>query len=142
MMALRDFIDLRHPLCLVANDLDWGMLEKELGGYYCEDDGRPGKPIRLMVGLLYLKSVYELSDEDALSSLRENPYWQYFCGYVYFQKGIDLDSSSMTRFRKRIGEGGLDLLNKAILDRAIDHKYLKSKQCLTSDEIGQIRGLS
>ena len=130
MMALRDFIDLRHQLCLVADDLDWGMLEAELGKYYCDDNGCPGKPIRLMVGLLYLKSVYELSDEDVLSSLKENPYWQYFCGYVYFQKGIDLDSSSLTRFRKRIGEAGLDLLNKAILDRAIDHKYLKSRQLL------------
>jgi len=128
MMALRDFIDLKHRLCLVADDLDWGMLETELGKYYCEDNGCPGKPIRLMAGLLYLKSVYELSDEDVLSSLRENPYQQYFCGFVYFQKDIDLDSSSLTRFRKRLGEAGLDLLNKAILDRAIEHKYLKSRQ--------------
>jgi transposase, IS5 family len=128
MMPLKDFIDLKHPLCLVADDLDWGMLETELSKFYCEDEGRPGKPIRLMVGLLYLKSVQDLSDEEVLGGLTENPYWQYFCGFTHFRKRIDLDSSSLTRFRKRIGERGLDLLNKAILDRAVDHKYLKSQQ--------------
>lgn len=128
MMLLEDFINTRHPLCLVGRDLDWGLLETELSKLYSEDEGRPGKPIRLLVGLLYLKSLHDLSDEAVLAGLAENPYWQYFCGFTHFQQVIDLDASSLTRFRRRLGERGMDLLNKAILDRAIDHKYLKSQQ--------------
>jgi len=127
-ILLSKFIDMKHPLRLVADDLDWGMIERKLGQFYCEAEGRPGKPIRLMVGLLYLKSVKDLSDEDVVAGLAENPYWQYFCGFTHFQKIIDLDSSSLTKFRKRIGDSGMDLLNKAILERAIKHKYLKSHQ--------------
>ncbi len=125
---LENMIDMKHQLRLAADDLDWDLIEQELGKFYCEEEGRPGKPIRLMVGILYLKSLYGFSDESAVAGLTENPYWQYFCGFTHFQKKIELDSSSLTRFRKRIGESGMDLLNRAILKSAVDHKYLKSHQ--------------
>ena len=125
---LENMIDMKHQLRLVADDLNWDLIEQELGKFYCEKEGRPGKPIRLMVGLLYLKGLYGLSDESAVTGLAENPYWQYFCGYTHFQKNIELDSSSLTRFRKRVGEDGMDLLHRAILNSAVDHKYLKSHQ--------------
>jgi hypothetical protein len=32
------------------------------------------------VGLHYLKSAYNLSDELVVERWIENPYWQYFCG--------------------------------------------------------------
>jgi IS5 family transposase len=126
MILLENLIDLNHPLCVVARDLNWDLLESELRVYYSDSMGSPGKPIRLMAGLLYLKGLHDLSDDALLGVLRENPYWQYFCGFTHFQHRIDLDSSSLTRFRKRIGDSGMDILNKAILGRAIDHKYLRS----------------
>jgi len=128
MVLLEGLIDLKHPLCVVARDLNWELLETELRGFYSEEMGSPGKPIRLMAGLLYLKGMHDLSDEALLGVLRENPYWQYFCGFTHFQHRIDLDSSSLTRFRKRLGDSGMDILHKAILDRAVDRKYLKSSQ--------------
>jgi IS5 family transposase len=33
----------------------------------------------------------------------ENPYWQFFCGYNFLQWKFPIDSSSLTRFRKRLG---------------------------------------
>ena len=68
------------------------------------EEGRPGIPIRLMVGLHYLKHTYDLSDEEVVAQWAENPYWQYFCGETYFQQHLPIDPSQMTRFRKRIGE--------------------------------------
>ncbi|WP_422389243.1 transposase [Cardinium endosymbiont of Tipula unca] len=47
----------------------------------------------------------------------DRPYWQYFCGYEYFQWKLPCDPSSLTRWRKRLGEEGLnkiDLLRKYI----------------------------
>ena len=38
----------------------------------------------------------------------ENPYWQHFCGEVFFQHRLPIDPSSMTRWRNRIGEEGVE----------------------------------
>jgi hypothetical protein len=46
-----------------------------------QDNGRPSKPIRLMVGLLLLKQLENLSDERVVLQFKRNPYYQYFCGY-------------------------------------------------------------
>ena len=35
---------------------------------------------------------------------------QYFTGETYFQTGAPIDSSSLTRWRKRIGEEGVETL--------------------------------
>lgn len=100
----------KHQLCLLAEAIDWTFFERSFGPLYCPGNGTPGKPIRLMVGLQYLKHIHKLSDEAVLSKWVENPYWQYFCGERYFQHTAPIDPSSMTRFRKRIGEAGCEKL--------------------------------
>ena len=42
----------------------------------------------------------------------ENPYHQYFCGEEYFQHELPIDPSSLSRWRKRIGEEGSELILK------------------------------
>ena len=59
-----------------------------------------------MVGLEYLKQIYNLSDEQVVKRWVENPYWQYLCGEVYFCHEMPIDPSSLSRFRGRIGESG------------------------------------
>ena len=44
---------------------------------YCQDNGRPGKPIRLMCGMLILKHLRNLSDESLVEQWSENAYYQY-----------------------------------------------------------------
>jgi IS5 family transposase len=70
---------------------------------YNDGIGRPATPIRLMMGLHYLKHVYNESDESVVEKFLENPYWQYFCGLEYFQHELPVDPSSMTRWSKRVG---------------------------------------
>ena len=77
---LDQILDQRHPLFRLAKAIDWGYFEKEFGKFYAENVGRPGKPIRLLVGLHYLKNAYDESDESCVERFLENPYWQYFCG--------------------------------------------------------------
>ena len=47
-------LDQKHPILKLADEIDWQFIEKQLSVYY-SDKGRPGKPIRLMCGLLMLK---------------------------------------------------------------------------------------
>ena len=55
----------------------------------------------------------------------ENPYWQHFCGGVYFEHRLPLDSSSMTRWRERIAEAGAAELLEETLRCGLDMKVIK-----------------
>ena len=48
---LVNLIKLRHKLCPLAGRIEWKALECQFGGLYAAGVGRPGHPIRLMVGL-------------------------------------------------------------------------------------------
>ena len=69
-------IDLHHPLARLAGLLDWGLFEDRFGRLYHPHVGRPGIPIRLMVGLSYLQHSFGRSDEEVVARWLENPYWQ------------------------------------------------------------------
>ena len=76
---LLDFIDKTHELVLLSAKIDWTYFEKEFSIFY-STTGRPSMPIRLMVGCLMLKRIYNLGDETLSEAWRMNPYMQYFCG--------------------------------------------------------------
>ncbi len=105
---LVEMIDLRHELVKLAALIDWEVFERECAGLFPSHTGRPAISTRLVAGLLYLQHAYALSDEAVVARWAENPYWQHFCGEVFFQHRLPLDPSSLTRWRKRIGEEGVE----------------------------------
>jgi IS5 family transposase len=107
-------LDPRNPLFRLARAIDWSMFEKEFRPLYCTD-GRPGLAIRRMVGLLMLKSLRNLSDEEVVMFWSENPYAQDFCGEREMQWGLPCDASELTHFRKRIGTGGAEKILAATI---------------------------
>jgi IS5 family transposase len=107
---LESIIDLRHELARLAHVIDWDALSGDFSHYYCPDNGRPGESIRLMAGLLFLKDAKGLSDEEVCAVWRENPYFQYFCGEEFFQHRLPVEPPSLSIFRKRIGEVGMERL--------------------------------
>jgi len=121
---LESFLNLKHPLVRLSETIDWEFFEKEFGAAF-NDRGRPALPTRLMVALTYLKHTYDLSDEELVWQFLENGYWQYFCGYEYFQHEFPCDSSSMTRWRKRLGEKGAEKLLSETLRAAHERGLLK-----------------
>ena len=70
---LKDMLDSRDPLVALADKLNWGVYEASFEKYYSKE-GRPAKPIRLMVGLLLLKQLENLSDERVVLQWKRNPY--------------------------------------------------------------------
>jgi IS5 family transposase len=123
---LANILDHGHPLFILADQLDWSMFEEAFGPLYVENVGRPGIPIRLMVGLHYLKHAYDESDESVVEKFFENPYWQYFCGFEYFQHTMPIDPSSMTRWRNRLGGKRIEKLLKETIEAAKRMKFLKA----------------
>jgi len=113
--VLTSFIHPEHELCLLAKKIDWNYLEKEFAPLYGKV-GRPSVPIRTIVGLLLLKQMYNLGDETVLERYLENPYWQHFCGEIYFQYNLPFDPSDFVHFRHRIGPEGMKKIFKQSLD--------------------------
>jgi len=104
---LRDMLDSNDPLVALADTINWEAFNDSFEKYY-SDNGRPAKPIRLMVGLLILKQLENLSDENAVLQWKRNPYYQYFCGMTEYQPALPCDSTDLVYFRKRIGKEGVE----------------------------------
>lgn len=110
--TLEDTLNQKHPLYILSNKVNWQLFEDEFKPLYCEDNGRPAKPIRLMVGLLILKHLRNISDESIVEQWSENLYYQYFCGQQEFVSAEPCEASELVHFRKRIGESGIELILK------------------------------
>ena len=106
MPTLADQLDPRQPLKQLADTLPWPQFEQAFGPYY-SPEGRPAKPVRLMVGLLLLKQLFNQGDETVVAAWVQNPYWQYFCGMSEFQWQVPCDPSDLVYFRERIGPAGV-----------------------------------
>ena len=126
--ALVNIIDSNHGLVKLSKVVEWDRLDDLFGSTYCPDNGRPGVSTRLMVALHYLKYTHNLSDEDVVATWVENPYWQYFSGMKWFEHELPIDPSSMTRWRKRIGEAGAEELLKETIKAGLKLKAVKAFQ--------------
>lgn len=107
---LESTIDMENGLVKVGRLVEWKQLSEDLSRCYCLDNGRPGGSIRLMAGLLLLKDMKGISDEEVCATWRENPYFQYFCGEEFFQHRLPVEPPSLSIFRKRIGKAGMERL--------------------------------
>ena len=89
--------------------------------------GRPKLPIRLMASLVYLKNCFNLSDEEVCARWSENILWQHFSGMEYYEHRLPCDATQIGRFRRVLGEDGLEQLLKATIDMAVAIKAVKPK---------------
>ena len=126
--SLVNIIDPNHQLVKLAKVVEWERLDELFGSTFCPDNGRPGISTRLMVALHYLKYTHNLSDEEVVGTWVENPYWQFFSGMQWFEHRLPINPSSMTRWRKRIGEAGAEALLKETIKAGLKLKAVKPFQ--------------
>jgi IS5 family transposase len=146
-------INLHDPLAVLANRLPWSQFEAAVAAKFEHQDragqvlqgedmfgttqtvigggrsnaGRPKLAIRLMASLLYLKNSFNLSDEELVLRWSENILWQYFSGLDYYEHRLPCDATQIGRFRRALGEDGLELLLKATIDTAVAIDAVKPK---------------
>jgi IS5 family transposase len=90
--------------------------------------GRPKLPLRLMASLLYLKHSFNLSDEELVVRWSENVLWQFFSGMEYYEHRLPCDPTQIGRFRRDLGEEGLEQLLKATIETAVAIKAVKPNE--------------
>ena len=64
----------------------------------------PGIETRFVIGLLLLKHIFALSDEEVCERWVYDPYFQYFTGEEFFQHAFPHERSDLSHWRKRLGE--------------------------------------
>jgi IS5 family transposase len=107
--TLEDEVNQDHPLIILSKKISWGTLEDGISKFY-SDTGRPAKLIRLMIGLLLLKYIFNLSDKKVVAAWSENVYYQAFTGQTSFVLSPPCDPSMLSVFRRRIGKEGCELI--------------------------------
>jgi transposase, IS5 family len=151
---LDQLIDLRHPLAVLANRMPWQEIEaslahrfarqvrsgkkiegmdmfgptQALAGSGVSNAGRPRLPTRLMVSLLYLKHAFNESDENVIQRWGETPTWQYFSGNEYFEHRWPCDPTLLVKFRKLLGEEGVEELLARTIEVAVTLKLIAKKE--------------
>jgi len=127
-VELDNIIDVKHPLVVLGGKINWTVFDERLGATYHPANGAPGINTRLMVSLHYLKYHHNLTDEGVVQRWVENPYWQHFSGRQYFEHELPIDPSSMTRWRKRLGEAGAEAMLKVTIDTGIEMGAVRPAQ--------------
>jgi IS5 family transposase len=114
-----------HPLLILAAKIKWNRFDQEIDPCFTQEIGRPGLNTRIIVGLLYLKATFNLSDETLLEMWVENPYWQAFCGFEYMQHEPPIHPTSLTKWRNRVGPDKFDILLKVVIETALEMKAIR-----------------
>jgi IS5 family transposase len=122
---LDQIINMRHELVRLGSVIAWPLLDEKLGDVYEDGPGQPPLPTRLMAGASILKHTFDLSDEDLVRRWIENPYFQHFCGMEFFCHEAPFDPSSLSRWRKRMGETRLEILLQESLAAAVKTKAVE-----------------
>ncbi len=151
---IETMIDLRCPLAVLAQRLPWAQIEASLAPKFVHRDragevvesvdifgatserigagrsnaGRPRLCIRLLASLVYLKHSFNLSDEEVCQRWSENIVWQYFSGQEYYEHRLPCDATQIGRFRRAVGEEGLEELLKATIDAAVQMKAIEPEE--------------
>ena len=102
----------------LAEIIPWDAVEEEYVKNFPEARrGGEARSARFALGTLIIKEYLDLSDQETVQQIRENPYMQYFLGEAGYHYDIQLDPSSLTYFRKRFAADELKQLNRKIISQ-------------------------
>jgi hypothetical protein len=99
-----------------------------IAGAGVSNAGQPRLPIRLMVAVLYLKHAYNESDESLVERWAQDVYFQFFSGQVYFEPRLPCDPAQISRFRRVLGEAGVEQLLKTTIGAAVTMGAVKKTE--------------
>jgi len=122
---LADFIDMKHPLVLMAEKMQWEVFETHWAQLHSDAGGQMANSGRLVAGLLMLKHMEAISDERLMHAWVSNPYYQYFCGEVHFKHRPPINPTTLIKWRKRLGEEGMEWLLTTVIESAIASDVVK-----------------
>ena len=97
-----------------AEIMPWDYIEEVYLRSMNQETGRGAFSARIAYGAIYVRQQEQLTDEETVIAIAENPYIQYFLGLKEFQEEPLFDASMMVHFRKRFPVEELAKINEYI----------------------------
>jgi hypothetical protein len=72
MSGLSEQLNPRHSIYQLSKIIDWPSFENDFTRLHSRN-GRPAKPVHLMISLLLLKQLYDLSDDQVVDAGLKTP---------------------------------------------------------------------
>ena len=108
--------DSTNELVILRQVIPWQAIITPLTQFYDDNSGRSGKSLRVMVALLILARLRSLGDRPVVAQVKENRYMQYFCNVPDADLANFVNPSLLTRFRKRLGEKGVAIIETEVFE--------------------------
>ena len=108
--------DSTNELVILRQVIPWQAIIIQLTQFYDDNSGRSGKSLRVMVALLILARLRCLGDRPVVAQVKENRYMQYFCNVPDADLANFVNPSLLTRFRKRLGEKGIAIIETEVFE--------------------------
>jgi len=112
----------------LADMIPW----QELYGRYTKrmrkDFGRMAVKPRIAIGALIIKHYKQLSDEETIQEILENPYLQYFLGYSSYQFSPCFDPSLFVIIRKRMPARSIEYINEIFVQKVKELEKIEAEK--------------
>lgn len=141
---LSNKLNCENKLYKLKDLINWEELEdRALKGEVISELGRTRKDSRVLLGLAMLQALHNGTDAYASEQIKENVYWQYFCGYDYLQNNLKISEATIRRFRNILGELGYQEILKELLRIGLKVGALKKKDLVSAiiDTTVQIKNI-
>jgi len=108
---------------LLAGLVPWDEFEDEYAkNFSSKGMGAPAKPFRMALGAELIKRKLDITDEEVVNQIIENPYLQFFIGMESYSGEAPFDSSMMTHFRERLTLDMINRVNERIIENEVKKK--------------------
>jgi IS5 family transposase len=121
-MAIEEFktpfganIDKGNRWIKLASILPWDAMASIYYRAMSADMGAPSIDARIVIGAMIIKHKLKLDDREAIETIRENPYMQYFLGLSEYTYEAVFDRSLFTALRYRLGAEKFDAMTRQII---------------------------
>lgn len=107
-VGLESIIGINHDMAILPKQIDWKAVESDLTGYYFVDNDCLSIPILKIVGVLLLKRLCNLNDEEVISCWKENHYMLHFAGEKVCQKRSSISPFVEAEYHRCLGETDME----------------------------------
>ena len=123
---------INDPLIFLKNAIDWDAFTPLMNDLYHNDtdsSGRPNIPVKTMVKVLFLQSMFNMVDEQAETLIRDRISFMNFLDYPDQYP----DARTIWLFRERLSKTGKDRIIWNELQRQLEVKGIRVKKGSAQD---------
>jgi hypothetical protein len=134
-IEIKDFVlpfsgklDPNNKWIRLSRMIPWEELERKYTKKMSKDFGRLSIKPRVAIGALIIKHYKQMSDEETIQDIQENPYLQYFLGYSSYQFKPCFEPSLFVTIRRRLKASDIEAINELFISKFRELRSSKRKR--------------